>query len=124
MTVIKLIRDDIGLLSLYRQNKATIDLEGDVEGVEPYPTIRPMAPKQQDRPPRSRDQRRHSAQTAQTARRQRGRDRRRRQRRQNQTAVMLDTRSGYERRTQLRRRTDDRRQAAPDKPYIGFDDFA
>jgi hypothetical protein len=123
MTVIKLIRDDIGLLSLYRQNKATIDLEGDVEGVEPYPTIRPMAPKQQDRPPHSRDHRRHTAQSTRSTRRQRGQDRRRQRRRQTRAAVILDTRSGYERRTQLRR-TDDRRQSVPDNTYTGFDDFA
>jgi len=120
MTIIKLIRDDIGLLNLFRQNKATIDLEGDVEGVEPYPTIRPMAPKQQDRPPRSRDRRRHRTQSA---RHQRGSDRRLQQRRHSRNPVMLDTRSGYERRTQLRR-THDQRQTDGEKPYIGFDDFA
>ena len=120
MTIINLIRDDIGLLSLFRQNKATIDLEGDVEGVEPYPTIRPMAPKQQDRPPLSRDHRRH---TERSARQARGKDRRQQQRRQVQSNVMLDTRFGRERRQQMRRSAD-RRQPVSDNPYIGFDDFA
>ena len=120
MTIINLIRDDIGLLSLYRQNKATIDLEGDVDAVEPYPTIRPMAPKHQDRPPFSRDYRRH---TEQSPRQARGKDRRRSQRRHLQTEVMLDTRFGRERRKQMRRSAD-RRQPASDKAYIGFDGFA
>jgi len=120
MTIINLIRDDIGLLSLYRQNKATIDLEGDVDGVEPYPTVRPMAPKQQDLPPRSRDHRRH---TERSPRQARGKDRRQQQRRQEQAQVMLDTRFGRERRKQLRR-LDDRGQSDADKPYTGFDGFA
>lgn len=120
MTIINLIRDDIGLLSLYRQNKATIDLEGDVDAVEPYPTVRPMAPKQRDNPPRSRDHRRHTEQSPHQAR---GRDRRRQQRRQAQTEVMLDTRFGRERRKQLRRSAD-RRQPDSDTPYTGFDGYA
>lgn len=120
MSVINLIRDDIGTLSLIRQNKATIDQEGNVDGVEPYPTVRPMAPKQQDTPPRSRDQRRH---TEQSPRQARGKDRRQQQRRQAQKDVMLDTRFGRERRKQLRRRAD-RRQSDEEKPYIGFDDYA
>lgn len=120
MTIINLIRDDIGLLSLYRQNKATIDLEGNVDGVEPYPTVRPMSPKQQDSYPRSRDHRRH---TERSARQARGKDRRRQQRRQEQAEVMLDTRFGRERRKGPRRSAD-QHQPDEDKPYTGFDEFA
>ena len=123
MTTIKMLRDDEGVLSLIRQNKATIDLEGDVEEVEPYPTIRPMAPRLPEKPPRSRDRRRH---TAQSARRQRGPDRRHRQRRQRNEPVLLDTRLSYERRNQLRRDGDQRQpdDSPADKPGIGFDQFA
>jgi len=123
MTTIKMLRDDEGVLSLFRQNKATIDLEGNVEEVEPYPTIRPMSPKLPENPPRSRDRRRH---TAQSARQQRGPDRRRRQRRQRDIPVLLDTRSSYERRTRLRRDGDQRPQDASttEKPELGFDRFA
>ena len=52
MTTIKILRDDEGVLGLMRQNKATIDLEGDVDEVEPYPSIKPMSPREQQRPPR------------------------------------------------------------------------
>jgi len=121
MTTIKMLRDDEGVLSLIRQNKATIDLEGDVEEVEPYPTIRPMSPKLPEKPPRSRDRRRH---TAQSERHQRGPDRRNRQRRQHDIPVMLDTRSSFERRNQLRRDNDQRPQENSHRPVIGFDKFA
>jgi len=121
MTTIKMLRDDEGVLSLTRQNKATIDLEGDVEEVEPYPTIRPMAPRLPEKAPRSRDRRRH---TAQSERQHRGSDRRQRQRRQRDTPVLLDTRSSFERRNRLRRDNDQRPQENADKPAIGFDKFA
>ena len=121
MTTIKMLRDDEGVLSLIRQNKATIDLEGDVEEVQPYPTIRPMAPRLPEGPPRSRDRRRH---TAATKRYQRGPDRRHRQRRQHDMPVLLDTRSSFERRNQLRRAKDERPQNDSDRPSVGFDEFA
>lgn len=124
MTTIKLLRDDEGVLNLIRQNKATIDLEGNVEEVEPYPTIRPMSPRPlEPRPPRSRDRRRH---TAPSARYTRGPDRRHRQRRQRNIPVLLDTRSSFERRNQLRRNDDEQPQDnnAGGKPGIGFDKFA
>jgi hypothetical protein len=121
MTTIKMLRDDEGVLSLQRQNKATIDLEGDVEEVEPYPTIRPMAPRLPESPPRSRDRRRH---TAPSKRYQRGPDRRRQQRRQHDIPVLLDTRAPFERRNRLRRDNDQRPQDTSDRPLIGFDKFA
>lgn len=121
MPIIKLLRDDEGVLSLIRQNKATIDIEGDVEEVEPYPTVRPMLPRLPDRPPHSRDRRRH---TAQSAHQQRGLDRRQRQRRQRNIPVLLDTRSSFERRNNLRRDNDLRPENNSAKPTIGFDKFA
>jgi len=120
--MIKINRDDVGLQSLIRQNKATIDLEGDVEDIEPYPGIREGTPRlPPERPPRSRDRRRY---TAQSDRQQRGPDRRRTQRRMKDSSVLLDTRARHDRRSQLRRNDDLRQKDNDIKPSQGLDEFA
>lgn len=119
MTIIKILRDDEGLLSLLRQNKATIDIEGNVDETEPYPAIRQKESRLQDKEPRSRDRRRH---TVRSTRIRPQIDRRQQQRRQRNIPVLLDTRSSFERRTQLRRDNDPPRQDN-NLRTIGFDKF-
>lgn len=119
--MIKINRDDIGTLSLIRQNKATIDQEGNVDGIEPYPAIRAEQSLNPDVPVLNRKERRNSRQTK---RQQRGPDRRKGQRRETDSPVILDTRNRYERRKQIRRRDDQYLQEDNNRPEHGFDDFA
>ncbi len=119
--MIKINRDDIGVLSLARQNKATIDLEGNVESISPYPKTREDQTTNPDSPRRSKDHRRNRRLTS---RQQRGPDRRKGQRRQTDSPVILDTRNRYERRKQLRRNVDEYQLDDSDRPEHGFDDFA
>lgn len=117
--MINILRDDIGILSLIRQNKKTEDLEENVEAVLAYPGVKTLTSKLADKPPRSRDQRRHTARSERNIRRL---ERRLNSRRQLDLPVLLDTRTTYERRNQ-RRRSSDLQAQSHNEPSLGIDKF-
>lgn len=126
MTIIKLYRDDSGVQQLQKQNAADPVTE-DVNSIQPYPKINPMAPKRHEEdllpvfPKHSTKAKQHK---------HRGPDRRRQQRRQRDQDVLLDTRSQHERRSRLRRSNDPipgrkgrLKQQQDRPPGIGVDRF-
>lgn len=113
MTTINLIRNDIGIQNLERQNEAAPGIN-DVDAVEPYPSIKPSSNLGNPIPKRS--------ERRQQPPRARGPDRRRYQRRSRHQAVLLDTRAPHERRQQNRRRRD-LQQATEQPPSLGIDRY-
>lgn len=112
MTTINLIRNDIGIQNLERQNEAA-PVADDVEAIEPYPSIKPSSNLGNPIPKRS--ERRQQPPQA------RGPDRRRYQRRRRHQAVLLDTRAPHERRQQNRRDNDLKQIDAEQPTILGID---